>query len=170
MENCSISPQISGNLEKNGKSMKKTQIWLLLGVLSLASAAWTQAQQSSVGTEKAIVALENQWLQSYKTNNPDLAAPLLADKFVATGIDGKVSERTQFLSDARAIKFTSAEYENLKVTVFGNTAIATGGFKGKGTDGKGKPFDDHSSWTDTWVKMPNGKWQCVASQDSPITM
>jgi len=45
-----------------------------------------------------------------------------------------------------------------------------GGFKGKGTDGKGKPFDDHSNWTDTWVKMPNGKWQCVASQDTLITM
>jgi hypothetical protein len=21
---------------------------------------------------------------------------------------------------------------------------------------------------DTWVKMPDGKWQCVASQDSPV--
>jgi len=25
-------------------------------------------------------------------------------------------------------------------------------------------------WTDTWVKMPNGKWQCVATQASPLKM
>jgi len=38
----------------------------------------------------------------------------------------------------------------MKVTVFGDTAIATGGFKGKGTDESGKPFDNSVRWTDTW--------------------
>ena len=41
--------------------------------------------QTTGGTEKAVAALEEQWLQSQKTNNPDLVAPLLADKFVSTG-------------------------------------------------------------------------------------
>jgi ketosteroid isomerase-like protein len=150
--------------------MKKTKMWLLLGVLSLAGVTWSQAQQAGEGTEKAIAALENRWLQSYKTNNPDLIAPYLADKFVSTGTDGMVAHKAEFLSATKGIKFVSAEYENVKVTVFGDTAIATGRFKGKGTDGKGQPFDEHSSWTDTWAKMPDGKWQCVASQDSPITM
>jgi ketosteroid isomerase-like protein len=150
--------------------MKKTQLWLLLGALSLAGVTWSQAQQVGGATEKSIMALEDLWLQSYRTNNPDLIAPQLADKFVSTGTDGKVAYKTEFLSETKKIKFSSAEYENVKVTVFGDTAIVTGGFKGKGADGKGKPFDDHSSWTDTWVKMPNGKWQCVASQDTPITM
>jgi ketosteroid isomerase-like protein len=74
------------------------------------------------------------------------------------------------LADAKAVKWTNADYENVQVTVFGDTAIATGGFKGKGTDQSGKPIDEHSRWTDTWVKMPNGKWQCVASQDTPVKM
>jgi len=39
---------------------------------------------------------------------------------------------------------------------------------GKGTDSKGKPMDDTERFTDTWVKMPGGKWQCVASQGSAI--
>jgi ketosteroid isomerase-like protein len=150
--------------------MKNAQVWYLLVLLSLGGAAWSQAQQTSAGTEKAVAALENQWLQSQKTNNPDLVAPLLADKFVATGVDGKVTNRAEFLADAKASKFASAEYENVQVTVFGDTAIATGGFKGKGTDEKGKPFDDHSRWTDTWVKMPTGKWQCVASHVSLVKM
>jgi hypothetical protein len=38
----------------------------------LASASVSQAQQASGATEKAVLALENQWLQGQKTNNPDL--------------------------------------------------------------------------------------------------
>src|SRR5271168_4778887 len=134
-------------------SMKSTSIWCLLGLLSLGGVAWSQTQQSSGGTEKAVAALENQWLQSEKTNNPDLVAPLLADKFVSTGGDGKVTNKAQSLADAKATKYTNAEYEDVEVTVFGDTAIATGGFKGKGTDSSGKPMNDHARWTDTWVKM-----------------
>jgi ketosteroid isomerase-like protein len=58
----------------------------------------------------------------------------------------------------------------LKVTVFGDTAIATGGFDGRGTDASGKAFELHERWTDTWVKMPSGKWQCVASHATPVKM
>jgi len=133
----------------------------------LGSAAWSQAQTTG-GTEKAVAALEQQWLQSQKTNNPDLVAPLLADKFVDTTIDGKVTDKAETLATAKATKYDSVEYDDLKVTVFGDTAIATGGFAAKGTDPSGKPLDTHERFTDTWVKMPNGKWQCVASHGSSI--
>jgi len=149
--------------------MKKVLIWCLVGLLVLGSAARSQAQTTG-GTEKAVAALEEQWLQSQKTNSPDLVAPLLADRFVSTGADGKVMNKAQALANAKATKYVSAEYEDVKVTVFGDTAIATGGFKGKGTDASGKPMDVHERWTDTWVKMPNGKWQCVATQGSTLQM
>jgi len=132
----------------------------------LASAAWAQAS----GTEQAVAALEQKWLQGQKTNNPDLIAPLLADKIVDTESDGKVMDKTALMAMAKAMKYTNAEYEDVKVTVFGDTAIASGGFKSKGTDASGKPFDTHVRWTDTWVKMPNGQWQCVATQGTPIKM
>jgi hypothetical protein len=64
--------------------MKKVLIWCLVGLLVLGSAARSQAQTTG-GTEKAVAALEEQWLQSQKTNSPDLVAPLLADRFVSTG-------------------------------------------------------------------------------------
>jgi ketosteroid isomerase-like protein len=149
--------------------MKKVLMWCLVGLLALGSAAMSQAQTTG-GTEKAVAALEEQWLQSQKTNNPDLVAPLLADKFVGTGVDGKVMNKTEELADAKATKYNSIEYEDVKVTVFGDTAIATGGSKAKGTDASGKSMDTHDRWTDTWVKMPNGKWQCVASHVSTIKM
>ena len=55
--------------------MKRTWMWCLIGLVSFGSVAWSQAQ--TTGTEKAVAALEQQWMQSQKTNNPDLVAPLL---------------------------------------------------------------------------------------------
>ena len=147
--------------------MKRTWILFLVGLLYLGIAVGSQAQQTA-GTEKAVAALEQQWLQSQKTNNPDLVAPLLADKFVSTNSDGKVTDKTASLATAKATKYTHVEYDDVKVTVFGDTAIATGGFKAKGTDESGKPLDVNEQFTDAWVKMPNGKWQCVASHSSPV--
>jgi ketosteroid isomerase-like protein len=148
--------------------MKNTKVWCLLGLLSLASAAVSQAQQTSGATEKAVMALENQWLQAENMNNPDLVAPLLADNYVSTDDEGKVTNKAQTLANAKASKIVSAKHEDVQVTVFGDTAIATGLWIGKGTNEKGKPFDLRGRWTDTWVKMPNGKWQCVASQTTPV--
>jgi len=148
--------------------MKRTLIWCLLGLVLLVSAA--RSQQKTGGTEKAVEALEQQWLQGQKTNNPDLVAPLLADKIVVTQADGKVLDKDATLAFYKKTKWDSAEYTDVKVTVCGDTAIATGGFIGKGTDATGKPFDDKERWTDTWMKMPGGKWQCIASQVTPAKM
>jgi len=149
--------------------MTRTWTWCVMAMLLLASAAWGQDKKAA-GTEKGIEALEQQWLQSQKTNNPDMVAPLLADKFVSTGSDGKVSDKAQSLASAKATKYDSVDYEDVKVTVFGDTAIATGGFKAKGTDDKGKPLDVNEHFTDTWMKMPSGKWQCIASHTSTVKM
>lgn len=151
--------------------MKKTSTWCLIGfvLLQIMSAARSQAQTTG-GTEKAVAALEEQWLQSQKTSNPDLVAPLLADNFVSTSSDGNVSSKAEFLATQKSIKWSSAENNDVKVTVFGDTAIATGSEKLKGTDASGKPLNLNERWTDTWVKMPGGKWQCVATHQSPIKM
>ncbi len=149
--------------------MKRILTCCFLGLVVLANAAWSQAQDTA-GTEQAVAAMEQKWLQSQKTNNPDLVAPLLADKFINTGSDGKVTNRAESLANAKATKYESVDYDDLKVTVFGDTAIATGAFKAKGTDPAGKPLDVQERFTDTWVKMPNGQWQCVASQGSPVKM
>ncbi len=155
--------------------MKRIWTVCLIALLWLGSASLLQAQ---TGTEKSVAALEQQWLQSQKTNNSELVAPLLAEKFINTGRDGKVtdrntgrdgkvSDRSATLATAKATKYNSVDYDDLKVTVFGNTAIATGGFSAKGTDPSGKTFETRERFTDTWVKMSGGKWQCVASHGSP---
>jgi ketosteroid isomerase-like protein len=140
---------------------------MLLTMLLVTSVAWAQAAKSDDTTVKAITALENQWLQAQKTNNPSLVAPLLADTFVSVGADGKLLTKEQLLTAQKQRKYSSVDYEDVHVTVYGSTAIATGVYRGKGT-GEGKPFDEVERWTDTWVKMPNGKWQCVADHNTAV--
>src|ERR1700683_3121624 len=129
--------------------MNTTSSRCLIALALLTSCVWAQ-EKTTGGTEKAVTALEHQWLESQKTNNVDLLVPLLADKFVNTGSDAKVTTAKETIAQAKGTKWTSVEYDDLKVTVFGNAAIATGEFKGKGTDDKGKALDQDERFTDTW--------------------
>ena len=71
--------------------MNRTWTWCLIALLSLASAAWSQDKKAG-GTEGAVAALEQQWLQSQQTNNPDLVAPLLAgDEDLAARVERLLS-------------------------------------------------------------------------------
>src|SRR5215468_7263659 len=96
------------------RSMKRTLTWWLLGLILLVSAAWSQDEKRGGGTEKEVAALEQQWLQSQKANNPDLIAPLLAEKLINTGDDGKVTGKTESLADAKATKYDSVTYDDVK--------------------------------------------------------
>lgn len=148
--------------------MSRPAIVSLIGCFALLGAVASQAQPASAKTEQGVATLERQWMQSQLTNNAELLAPLLAEKFVATGADGKVTNRAETLAGAKSTNWTSVEYENLQVTAYGNAAIATGVYVAKGTNTAGKPMDVRERFTDTWLKMPDGKWQCVASHGSAI--
>jgi ketosteroid isomerase-like protein len=150
--------------------MKKPITWIMAGALSLGCALMARAGETSGAAEKAVAALEQKWAQAQREHTTEMEAPLLAEKYVSINPDGKVSDRTQFIADETATKYTTANVEDLKVTAFGDTAIARVLLTYKGTDSKGNALDAHSRWTDTWVKMPDGKWQCVASHGSNVKM
>jgi len=140
----------------------------LLGAVLFLGAAASQAQKSDA-IAKAVEGMEHQWMKSQQTNDPAPLDTLLADGFVGTSETGKVENKAETIADAKATKYTDFSYVDLKVSVYGNAAIATGGSKGKQTDAAGKTTDINNRWTDTWVKMPSGKWQCVASHVSNVT-
>jgi ketosteroid isomerase-like protein len=91
---------------------------------------------------------------------------------LATESDGRVSNKAQILADPKKRNDSSAAYEDVQVTAFGDTAIATGGFRAKGRTVRASPqaLRRHVPRSDTWVKMPNGKWQAVAAHESLIKM
>jgi ketosteroid isomerase-like protein len=149
--------------------MKRSLIWGLLGAVLFLSAGRLLAQNSD-GTAKDVEGLEHQWMRSQQANDPAPLETLLADGFVGTSETGKVENKAETIADAKTTKYVDFSYVDLKVTVYGNAAIATGGSRGKETDAAGKTTTINNRWTDTWVKMPSGKWQCVASQVSNVKM
>ena len=72
-------------------------------------------------------------------NNVALIEPLLADGFVNTDSEGKFADRAEMIAQAKATKYASVDYGDLKVKIFGSTGVATGTFKATGNDSSGKP-------------------------------
>ena len=64
------------------------------------------------------------------------------------------------------LKLESIKMDNMKVQMFGKTAIVTYTSMDKGTY-KGKDISGEYRWTDVFVKM-GGKWKLVAGQGTPI--
>jgi len=147
--------------------MKRMLVVCTLVLMAVAS----QAQMSkSGGAESAIAGMEQQWAAASKANNADSIAPLLADNFINMDSDGTMHDKSETLDRTKKAKWETNQISDVKVTTFGNTAIATGAWQGKGTDSAGKSVDAHEMWVDTWVKMPGGKWQCVSSASAPAKM
>jgi len=115
-----------------------------------------------------ITHLEQVWADAQKAGDAANVAPLLADNFVNTDVDGNRSGKAELLSNLKGGKWEQNEISDVKVSVYGDTAIATGAWAGKGVVGDGTKVDRHERWTDTWVKTKDGKWQCVASQQTAV--
>jgi ketosteroid isomerase-like protein len=135
----------------------------------------TAVEQTAKGeggnvARQAVEKLEQQWVAAGKMSNADGVAPLLADNFTNLNSDGTMANKAQTLAMTKGSKWETNEISDVKVTTFGNTAIATGAWRGKGTGSDGKAVDAHERWVDTWMKMPSGKWQCIASASAPVKM
>src|ERR1700757_4335525 len=79
-----------------GNSMKRT----LLIVLALLCAilARDARAQASPDLEKAIADLESKWAAAQKDGKADVVSPLLADRFITIGTDGKLATKDELLA------------------------------------------------------------------------
>ena len=147
------------------------KIKFLIGCLFAGAATGVVSAQSEQdnSTLVAVMSVEETWLESERSNNTDLLAPLLADNVVDTTTEGKLlTGKAAVIADAKSVKWSAAEYRNIQVAVHGQTAIVTAIFKGKGTSTAGKPVNVLEQFTDVWVKTPAGSWQCVATHGTLI--
>jgi ketosteroid isomerase-like protein len=142
-------------------SMKKLYL-IVVVLLAITCLAFAQ------GVEQALLDLEHQWAKASKASDGIAIAPLLADDLAVIDSDGSMLTKSDYVERTKKAKWQTNEISDLKVRVYGNSAVVTGMWTGKGTDGSGKPYDGKERWADTWVKMPSGKWQCVASASATV--
>jgi ketosteroid isomerase-like protein len=82
---------------------------------------------------------------------------------------GAVENRAQYLDNrkARRVEFASLVPDEMKVRVYGDTAVVTGRSTAKGKDQHGK-MDEQRRWTRVLVRR-DGRWQFVHYQGTPIS-
>jgi ketosteroid isomerase-like protein len=148
--------------------MKRTVMLSLIGFLSMNGTVSSLAQAATSDVETAVAGMEQQWAQTQAANNPASEAKYLADTAVLVGDDGKVLNKEQYLAEEKATKYTLAAVSDVVVHAYGTAAVAMYTFTWKGTGPDGKAMDKRERVTDTWIKMPNGTWQLVASVGSPL--
>src|SRR5215210_7442682 len=92
----------------------------------------------------------------------------LADAFIFTGPDGVVMSKAEFIAPIKSgdLKFESSKLDDMKVKLYGNTAVVTYQTTDKGTY-KGNDLSGQYRWIDVFVKQGEG-WQIVATQGTRI--
>jgi ketosteroid isomerase-like protein len=138
--------------------------------LSLVLSATVQGQQPKADSDAAISqtlqAMERAWLNAEKNHDVGAFEKIVADDWIAITPDGKSQTKAERAAEIKAAHTTSATMGDMKVRVFGDTAVVTG-TDNEITIESGKKSSDHYVWTDVFVKR-NGKWLAVASQTAQI--
>jgi ketosteroid isomerase-like protein len=117
---------------------------------------------------QTLMDLERQWVKAALAGKGEALAPLLAPDFVSVQSDGTMHTKAAYVAMTIKGKWQVNDVSDMKVQVYGDSAVVTGVWTGKGTDGTGKAFDGKERFADTWVKMSDGKWQCVVSASAPM--
>jgi hypothetical protein len=141
--------------------------WLKTAVLAVVVVIPLQLlyAQSSSDTVAAITKLENDGVKADLAADTSWAEKFLADDFMGCDSHGRWYTRAESLkemADTKNNKFNSEKLTDLKVRVYGNTAVAT--FKDifdAVLDGQHRMGTVIG--TDVWVKM-GSDWKLVSSQ------
>jgi hypothetical protein len=138
---------------------------LMLSVLGGASAA---GQAGGAKTESEIRQLESRRFQAMLKVDAEELNRLLADDLTYTHSSGAVATKSQLIDSLKSgeRKYQAIEPEDLKVRLYGSTAVVTGRARLK-TVSKGQESDFRVQFTDVYAKK-NGHWQMVAWQSSRL--
>jgi ketosteroid isomerase-like protein len=119
--------------------------------------------------EEELLKLEKEFAQAVASNNADALDRLLADDWIIVEPDGGLIDKARFLGVIRsgALSHESMESTDLKVRVYGNTAVVTGLTTSKGKF-MGQDFISCERATDIFVNQAN-RWQCVFTQLTRFT-
>ena len=95
-------------------------------------------------------------------------ARVWAEEFVYTGVRGEVKTKTDILAELRAgdLQFDVLKFDDVRVRVYGDAAVATGRATTKGRSKQGE-ISGEFRYTRVYVKRL-GAWQLVAFQGTPV--
>jgi ketosteroid isomerase-like protein len=140
--------------------MRTTKLVIAL-IGALAILGGVAASADSTADQNTVAALDTEYQLAVKNNDADTMNRILADDFVLVWGTGETHNKADLLNDARTkrVQYEHNEDTDRTVRVWGDTAVITSKLWLKGVD-KGKPFEWHVWFADTYVRTPSG-WRYV---------
>jgi uncharacterized protein (TIGR02246 family) len=138
---------------------------LLITIASLILSLTALAQQKSAsGVEGAVLKLEQEWVDALVKADASKLETLYADTLVYTHSSGAVDDKAKYIANLKAggTKYLSIDRENIKVNVYGDSAVVTCHAVIKlATNGENRTVD--AQMIHVYAKL-KGRWQMVAHQ------
>ncbi|HEX6191877.1 MAG TPA: nuclear transport factor 2 family protein [Chitinophagaceae bacterium] len=129
---------------------------LLIAVIIIEN---SYAQQSAKSVENEIIDLEKSFAEAIKARDSVRASSMQVETyFLAVGIQGRplqIIPRSMWLQNLKNYVVESYSFDDIKVNVYGNTAVALVLFTQKATSG-GRDRSAQFLLTDIWVKQDRG--------------
>jgi len=119
--------------------------------------------------EEELLKLEDEFARAVAGNDVDALDGLLANDWIIVEPDGSIIDKARFLGVIRsgALSHESVESTDLRVRLYGNTAVVTALTTTKGKF-MGQDFASCERATDIFVKQTD-RWQCVFAQLTRFT-
>jgi Ketosteroid isomerase homolog len=111
-----------------------------------------------------VIKLENEFARAVTSNDVDALDGILADDWIIIDPDGSIVDKARFLGVIKSgvLSHESMESTDLRVRLYGNTAVVTGLTTTKGKF-MGQDFASCERATDIFVKQTD-RWRCVLTQ------
>jgi ketosteroid isomerase-like protein len=111
--------------------------------------------------EEELLELENEFAGAIVRNDLDSLRRLVADEWIIINPDGGIVGRARFFEVIKsgALTHEMMESEDLRVCVYGDSAVVTGITRTKGKF-MGQEFSTQDRVTDVFIKRDE-RWECV---------
>ena len=135
--------------------------------LALGQMNYKKAAQSG-NAEQEVTKLVREWDEAAIRRDTATLGRLLADDFTMTGVDGRVTDKNQYLLliFKAPSKVHDDPVKDIKVQLDGDKATVTGRGTAK-VQYRNPHVKSEYQFTDVWMKR-NGNWQAVSTQISPV--
>ena len=149
--------------------MKFACLPVVVVMLSLCLVAPGQKpNDSSVSTEEQIKSIEEERNRAILSGDAATLDRMTADDYTFITLRGELRTKAEIVKgfQSGAFKYESRTISELKVRVYGDTAIVTGRSTQKGEE-NGKDYSGDYRFTRVYIR-DKGRWMTVALQTTPI--
>jgi ketosteroid isomerase-like protein len=149
--------------------MRRTLVILVVTAASIAPGQAQNAPRASrKNVDQIIRHVDQERIQAQIGADAAALDRIYADDFIGIGPSGVVRTKSQVIADFTSgnLRFQSITADDVRVRVYGNTAVETGRSTMIGQDGA-KPVPRDNRFTRVWVKQQRG-WRLVSNHYSPL--